>query len=188
MEPKKKIKTRFPRARVRFACIRSVAALVALAFGLLLRLAVISNERSLKFVLSPFARAVSLFFGCRYYWESGRGYVIPQRNAVLTEECSGLAWFSLAFPLLVFLFFPSSLAVALEKEILLRHIMKALMVAGIAAFAANLLRLLSSQAFGPIKESLGLDFYSAHNAEGMLIFLAAFLASVVFMKRSEKHE
>jgi exosortase K len=187
MDMKKEIKNRFPRARVRFACIRTAAALAALAFGLLLRLAVISNESSLKFVLSPFARAVSLFSGCECHWESGKGYVIPRRNAVLNEECSGLAWFSLAFPLLVFLFFPLSLAAAFDKETLFRHFMKALAVSAIAAFAANLLRLLSSQAFGPIKEFLGLDFYSAHHAEGLLIFLAAFLASVVFMKRSEKH-
>lgn len=176
------------RASLRSATLRGAAALAALALGLLVRLAVLSDERSLELVLCPYARAVELFFGFDARWESGRGFVIAETGAVLAESCSGLGWFALAFPLLVLLFFPPSLAAKFDKDVLFRFCMKAFWISAAAAFASNLVRVLASQAFGPIKRGLGLAFYSAHDAEGMLIFLAAFLACVAIMKRSERHE
>jgi exosortase K len=193
MDPKKNVQkgtrpARIRHATLRFATRRVAAALAALALGLLVRLAVLSDDHSLKLVLSPYARAVELFFGYDARWEGGKGFVIAETGAVLTEECSGLGWFALAFPLLVFLFFPVSLAEKFDKDRFFRFFMKVFWVSALAAFASNLIRILASQAFGPIKRGLGLAFYSAHAAEGMLIFLAAFLACVVVLKRSEGYE
>ena len=175
-------------AALQFMARRVAAALAALALSLLVRLAVFSDDRSLRLVLTPYARAVEFFFGYDARWVGGQGFVIPETGALLTEDCSGLGWFALAFPLLVFLFFPSSLAVKFDKELIFRFAIKVFWVSAIAAFASNLVRILASQAFGPIKRDMGLSFYSAHGAEGLLIFLAAFLACVIVLKRSEGHE
>jgi exosortase K len=163
------------------------AALAALALALSLRAAVASSEGALRTLLFPIAEAVRFFFGREAAWEAGTGFLIPDAAAALTERCSGLGLFALAFPAIVFMFIPADPGDRGRAWAFCRFFIKAASATAIAAFSSNLLRVLASQALGPIKLAIGLDFYSAHNAEGLLISLGAFLACLRYMERSSKH-
>jgi len=163
--------------------IRAGTGLAALALGLAIREILSSNERALRAILFPAAAAIRLLFGRDSYWEEGKGYVIRDAGAVLGEDCSGLGWFALALPLLVFLFLPRDASPQSRVLAIFRFLAAALGVSVIAAFLSNLVRVLASQALGPVKLALGLDFYSAHNVEGMLISVAALL---ICLRRFER--
>ncbi len=166
--------------------LRAGAGLAALGLGLGVREALASSEDALRAVLYPAAAAIRLLFGLDSSWEGGRGYLIHGAGAVLSEDCSGLGWFALALPLIVFLFIPRGAPSSGRPPALARFLAEALFVSAAAAFFSNLLRILAGQALGPLKLALGLGFYSAHNAEGMLISVAALLLCLRHFERRHR--
>ncbi len=167
--------------------IRAGAGVAALGLGLAIREVLSSNEAALRAILFPAAAAIRLLFGLESFWESGTGYVIRDAGAVLSEDCSGLGWFALALPLVVFKFLPRGASSQGRSLAIVRFIAVALGVSAAAAFLSNLIRVLASQALGPFKLALGLGFYSAHNAEGMLISVAALLLCLRYFERRARN-
>jgi exosortase K len=180
-------RTEAPQALTDLA-IRAGAALAALALGLAVRDALASNEDALRAILVPAASAIRLLFGREFSWQDGSGFVIRDARAFLGDDCSGLGWFSLAFPIIVFRFFPRVGTAGSRSLAIARFLAAAIGVSAAAAFLSNLVRVLASQALGPLKLALGLDFYSAHNAEGMLISVAALLICLRRFERRSIHD